>query len=491
MGLGIDADKFHLVSEDDYLQPFPFSGLPRDLKEAYTENVYQFYDEFFPGVQVHRRGKIFVSDLDKALQGAALSHYGPKRKYYEKLLKEVQYSQEIAEQALRSKGQKCPMVDFYAAREFIVRMKRVIACVDNGFNVIRTLTYSTDSWATFYHTSQQFYQNYFNMVTSNDGSIDMNEIKKTYEDAKRRFPDSDAFSMSADEHVEVVLQRYDLDNSGELTFGEAREWILSFAWFFDGNKLKEQDQAEDTDSEDTPCGEYRTPTPVSPISPTSLDGPTSDEEDDGLLVDVSVLRKTVIQINVANKKAHESLKLASSKIRDQRNSIIRSLYHGSGAGKSVVLRPKTRSGKDITHKYGGRVFFTTLGMNITTALDKGYDETVFNATKSIECYVEDCIFTLNQIKNTLDRKDLLDAVGEQAMEEIRNTVASIFKPPAFPKYQSDFRKWGSNSMKNTLNSGSGMTLEEQVDYDKDKVFKNITADYVILKPIFHNFSNQN
>jgi hypothetical protein len=41
MGLGIDADKFHLVSEDDYLQPFPFSGLPRDLKEAYTENVYQ------------------------------------------------------------------------------------------------------------------------------------------------------------------------------------------------------------------------------------------------------------------------------------------------------------------------------------------------------------------------------------------------------------------------------------------------------------------
>jgi hypothetical protein len=36
-------------------------------------------------------------------------------------------------------------------------------------------------------------------------------------------------------------------------------------------------------------------------------------------------------------------------------------------------------------------------------------------------------------------------------------------------------------MKNTLNSGSGMTLEEQVDYDKDKVFKNITADYVILK----------
>ena len=81
-------------------------------------------------------------------------------------------------------------------------MKRVIACVDNGFNVLRTLTYSTDSWATFYHTSQQFYQNYFNMVTSNDGSIDMNEIKKTYEDAKRRFPDSDAFSMSADEHVE-------------------------------------------------------------------------------------------------------------------------------------------------------------------------------------------------------------------------------------------------------------------------------------------------
>lgn len=310
------------------------------------------------------------------------------------------------------------------------------------------------------------------------------------------------------------MQRYDLDNSGELTYGEAREWILSFAWFFDGNKLKEQEQAEDTDAEDTPCGEYRTPTPpVSPpISHTSLDGPSSDEEDDGLLADVSVLRETVIQINVANKRALESLKLASSKVRDHRNSIIRSLYHGPGAGKSAAIRPKTRSGKDITHKYGGRVFFTTLGMNITTALDKGYDETVFNATKSIECYVDDCVFTLNQIKNTLDRKDLLDAVGEQAMEEIRNTVANIFKPPAFPKHQSglnrlllktatylsDFRKWGSNSMKNTLDSGSGMTLEEQVDYDKDKVFKNITADYVILKvrssilsAIFHNFSNQN
>ena len=90
MGLGIDADKFHELSEEDYLQPFPFSGLTRDLKEAYTQNVYQarifslkiklfllkdeikkilnkFYNEFFPGVQVHRRGKIFVSDLDKGL----------------------------------------------------------------------------------------------------------------------------------------------------------------------------------------------------------------------------------------------------------------------------------------------------------------------------------------------------------------------------------------------------------------------------------------
>ena len=36
-------------------------------------------------------------------------------------------------------------------------------------------------------------------------------------------------------------------------------------------------------------------------------------------------------------------------------------------------------------------------------------------------------------------------------------------------------------MKNSLASGLGMTLEEQVDYDKDKVFKNITADYIILK----------
>ena len=57
MGVGIDADKFHLVKEEDYLQPFRFSRvsknimvtkvikihfkLPRDLKKAYTKNVYQ------------------------------------------------------------------------------------------------------------------------------------------------------------------------------------------------------------------------------------------------------------------------------------------------------------------------------------------------------------------------------------------------------------------------------------------------------------------
>ena len=85
---------------------------------------------------------------------------------------------------------------------FNFRMKRVIACVDNGFNVLRTSTYTPDSWATFYHTSEQFYQNYHSMVTQNDGSIDMDEVRKTYSDAQRRFPDSDAFLMSADEHVE-------------------------------------------------------------------------------------------------------------------------------------------------------------------------------------------------------------------------------------------------------------------------------------------------
>jgi len=36
-------------------------------------------------------------------------------------MQEVQYAQEKAEQIQRSKGQKCPMIDFYAAREFIVR----------------------------------------------------------------------------------------------------------------------------------------------------------------------------------------------------------------------------------------------------------------------------------------------------------------------------------------------------------------------------------
>ncbi|CBY32491.1 unnamed protein product [Oikopleura dioica] len=231
--------------------------------------------------------------------------------------------------------------------------------------------------------------------------------------------------------------------------------------------------------QETPCGEYRSLSSSYSDSTISLDGSSSDKEDNGLLADVSVLRETVIKINVANKKAYHSLKLASSKIRDHRNSIIKSLYHGYRSTKGI--HAKTRSGKDITHLFGERVFLTTLGMNITTALDKGYDETVFNATKSIEYYVEDCVHTLNQIKNTLDRKDLLDIVGEGAMEEIKNIVANIFKPPSFTKHQSDFRKWGSSAMKNTLDSGSGMTLEEQVDHDKDKVFKSITADYVILK----------
>lgn len=85
---------------------------------------------------------------------------------------------------------------------FIFRMKRVIACVDNGLNVLRTLTYTPDSWATFYHTSEQFYQNYHSMATKNDGSIDIDEVRKIYSKAKQQFPDSDAFSMSADKHVE-------------------------------------------------------------------------------------------------------------------------------------------------------------------------------------------------------------------------------------------------------------------------------------------------
>ena len=36
-------------------------------------------------------------------------------------------------------------------------------------------------------------------------------------------------------------------------------------------------------------------------------------------------------------------------------------------------------------------------------------------------------------------------------------------------------------MKNILDSKSSMTLDEKVDHDKDKIFKYITADYMILK----------
>lgn len=114
----------------------------------------------------------------------------------------MQRAQESADQELRSKGQKCPMIDFYAARDFIVRMKRIIACVDNGYNVLKTINHDPDDWATFYHTAQRFYQNYHEMITTNDGSVDMDEVRKTYSDAKRRFPNSTAFGETADEHVE-------------------------------------------------------------------------------------------------------------------------------------------------------------------------------------------------------------------------------------------------------------------------------------------------
>ncbi|CAG5105231.1 Oidioi.mRNA.OKI2018_I69.chr1.g1944.t1.cds [Oikopleura dioica] len=460
--------------------------LPRDLKKAYTKNVYQFYHEFFPGVQVHRRGKIYVSDLDKALKGAALTHYGPGRKYYEKLLTEMQRAQETADQELRSEGQKCPMIDFYAARDFIVRMKRIIACVDNGYNVLKTFNYDPDDWATFYHTAQRFYQNYHEMITTNDGSVDMDEVRKTYSDAKRRFPNSKAFEETADEHVEIVKARYDLDNSGELTFGEAREWILSFAWFFDGDKVKEEEEAADTDAEDTPCGEeLRSPTPS--YSSESIPSSVDEEEsivveaelespiNEGIVADITMARDTVIKMKLVNQKIHRSLKLASTHVRERRSGMLRSLYQKSAS------KAKTRSGKTITHVGAERVYFTTLGMNIVTALDKGYDETLFNATKSIECYVEDCLHALKQIMNVLDQENFAEIVDGQTMEATSKMVANYFKPPKFKKYETDFRKWGGKAKSNILDSLSGMTLEEKVDHDKDKIYKGITADYMVLK----------
>ena len=52
--------------------------------------IFTFYDKFFPGITIHKKGFVSVDELDTIYQGALLVNYDRKRKYWSRL--EVTFS---------------------------------------------------------------------------------------------------------------------------------------------------------------------------------------------------------------------------------------------------------------------------------------------------------------------------------------------------------------------------------------------------------------
>ena len=58
-----DGPFFHGVNlilslGSEYFLCFPYAQHDEDQRKAFTETVFNFYDKFFPGITIHRKGKV-------------------------------------------------------------------------------------------------------------------------------------------------------------------------------------------------------------------------------------------------------------------------------------------------------------------------------------------------------------------------------------------------------------------------------------------------
>ena len=94
--------------EADYFVCFEFAQHPAATRKRYTKAVFNFYNTFFPGVTVHRKGHVFVDDLDLIYKGVLLNNYDRTRKYWNSMKEFI-----TAELQRLPEDAKCGMIDYY------------------------------------------------------------------------------------------------------------------------------------------------------------------------------------------------------------------------------------------------------------------------------------------------------------------------------------------------------------------------------------------
>ena len=68
--------------ETDYFLCLPYAQHDVQTRGLYTKMVFNFYDFIFPGITIHRKGLVDVSQLDTIYQGVLMIDYDRTKKHW-------------------------------------------------------------------------------------------------------------------------------------------------------------------------------------------------------------------------------------------------------------------------------------------------------------------------------------------------------------------------------------------------------------------------
>ena len=83
--MGWKSKEFSEVPEENYFLCWPYAQHDVFIRKRYTKMIFDFYDSFFPGITVHRKGLVKINELNKIMDGKLLSNYELRKETLEKI----------------------------------------------------------------------------------------------------------------------------------------------------------------------------------------------------------------------------------------------------------------------------------------------------------------------------------------------------------------------------------------------------------------------
>ena len=70
-----------MKKDQEYFWCINYAQHDVQTRQAFTEMVFNFYNGYLPGIEIHRRGYVSPSDLDLVFNGVLLTNYARETNY--------------------------------------------------------------------------------------------------------------------------------------------------------------------------------------------------------------------------------------------------------------------------------------------------------------------------------------------------------------------------------------------------------------------------